>query len=86
MLSKTSGNATKIGHIIWNINRYSEQDEFTLKIGNGTEATPEDDEQEADFAMINWNGMIDDVRIYSYALSEDDLAVIYESAMTTPTE
>ncbi len=70
----------------WDINVHSEQDGFVLKIGNGTEATPEGDEQEADFAMINWNGMIDDVRIYSYALSEDELAVIYESAMATSDE
>jgi len=70
----------------WDINVHSEQDEFVLKIGNGTEATPEGDEQEADFAMINWNGMIDDVRIYSYALSADELAAVYESAITTPVE
>lgn len=70
----------------WNINTFSEQDGFVLKIGNGTEVTLEGEDQEGDFAMINWNGMIDDVRIYSYALSADELAAEYESAMTTPTE
>jgi hypothetical protein len=29
-----------------------------------------------------WNGMIDDVRIYSYALTADEIGAIYESAMT----
>jgi outer membrane lipoprotein-sorting protein len=70
----------------WNINTFDEGHEFVLKIGNGTEATPEGDDQEGDFAMINWNGMIDDVRIYSYALNEDEVTAIYESAMTTSAE
>ncbi len=70
----------------WDINTFSEQDGFVLKIGNGTEATPEGDDQEGDFAMINWNGMIDDVRIYSYALTADEVGAIYESVMTTSAE
>jgi outer membrane lipoprotein-sorting protein len=70
----------------WDINVHSEQDGFVLKIGNGTEATLEGDDQEGDFAMINWNGMIDDVRLYSYALSEDEITQIYESEMAALSE
>ena len=33
-----------------------------------------------------WNGMIDDVRIYSYALTADEVGAIYESAVTTSAE
>jgi hypothetical protein len=69
----------------WNINRYSEQDEFTLKIGTGAEALLEDGEV-GDPGMGTWKGLLDDVRIYSYALSADELATIYESAMATSGE
>ena len=70
----------------WNINTFDEGNEFVLKIGNGTEATPEGDDQEGNFAMINWDGMIDDVRIYSYALTADEVGAIYESAITISAE
>ena len=33
-----------------------------------------------------WNGLIDDVRIYSYALSEDEIKTLYNGAGPGPTE
>jgi hypothetical protein len=69
----------------WDINRHSEQNGFTLKIGTGAEALLEDGEV-GDPGMGTWKGLLDDVRIYSYALTADEVGAIFESAITTSAE